>query len=173
MRFNVDFLVGVAGLPRFEVEVDLHAGLLLAERAGTVTTTVELVLGLHLTIGSAKELEELLPYFGAHLILIRSTSQSGRFHTVCPISTNYRRNGLRGRYPHPVSVLNTHVERDSDVFTSRQKRMQALVDEVRERTAQIARGGGEKAVERHRSRGKPTARERVDRLSIPAAPSSS
>jgi acetyl-CoA carboxylase carboxyltransferase component len=69
----------------------------------------------------------------------------------------------------PVSVLNTHVERDSDVFATRRKRMQALVDEVRERTAQIARGGGEKAVERHRSRGKLTARERVDRLLDPGS----
>ena len=68
-----------------------------------------------------------------------------------------------------MSVLNTHVERDSDVFTTRRTRMQALVDEVRERTAQIARGGGEKAVERHRSRGKLTARERVDRLLDPGS----
>ena len=68
-----------------------------------------------------------------------------------------------------VSVLNTHVERDSDLFTARRKRMQALVDEVRERTAQIARGGGEQAVERHRSRGKLTARERVDRLLDPGS----
>jgi acetyl-CoA carboxylase carboxyltransferase component len=68
-----------------------------------------------------------------------------------------------------MSVLNTHVERDSDVFTTRRTRMQALVDEVRERTAQIARGGGEKAVERHRSRGKLTARERVNRLLDPGS----
>jgi acetyl-CoA carboxylase carboxyltransferase component len=47
--------------------------------------------------------------------------------------------------------------------------MQALVDEVRERTALVARGGGEKAVERHRSRGKLTARERVDRLLDPGS----
>ena len=68
-----------------------------------------------------------------------------------------------------MSVLNTHVERESDVFTSRRKRMQALVDEVRDRTAQVALGGGEKAVERHRSRGKLTARERVDRLLDPGS----
>src|SRR5881296_1660492 len=42
--------------------------------------------------------------------------------------------------------------------------MAALVAELRERTAQIARGGGDKAVERHRERGKLTARERIDRL---------
>src|SRR4051794_17957944 len=45
--------------------------------------------------------------------------------------------------------------------------MAALVAELRERTAQIARGGGDKAVERHRSRGKLTARERIDRLVDP------
>ena len=33
--------------------------------------------------------------------------------------------------------------------------------------AQVARGGGEKALEKHRSRGKLTARERVDRLLDP------
>src|SRR5438128_10938028 len=45
--------------------------------------------------------------------------------------------------------------------------MAALVAELRERTAQVAAGGGEKAVERHRSRGKLTARERIDRLVDP------
>src|SRR5438477_1757282 len=46
--------------------------------------------------------------------------------------------------------------------------MEGLVAELRERTAQVARGGGEKATERHRSRGKLPARERVDRLVDPA-----
>jgi acetyl-CoA carboxylase carboxyltransferase component len=41
------------------------------------------------------------------------------------------------------------------------------VAELRERTALVAAGGGEKAVERHRSRGKLTARERIDRLCDP------
>src|SRR3954453_23887124 len=45
--------------------------------------------------------------------------------------------------------------------------MQALVDELRTRSAQVAAGGGEKAVERHRSRGKLLARERIDRLVDP------
>src|SRR6188472_2776645 len=42
--------------------------------------------------------------------------------------------------------------------------MEQLVAELRERTALIGLGGGEKAVERDRSRGKLTARERIDRL---------
>src|SRR5512133_3399899 len=45
--------------------------------------------------------------------------------------------------------------------------MEELVAELRERTAQVARGGGEKALEKHRSRGKLTARERVDRVVDP------
>src|SRR5438552_421013 len=45
--------------------------------------------------------------------------------------------------------------------------MEELVAELRERTGQVARGGGEKALEKHRSRGKLTARERIDRLLDP------
>src|ERR1043166_9170173 len=45
--------------------------------------------------------------------------------------------------------------------------MEKLVEELRERTALIARGGGEKALARHRERGKLTARERIDRLLDP------
>src|SRR5678815_3715336 len=45
--------------------------------------------------------------------------------------------------------------------------MEALAAELRERTALVSRGGGEKAVERHRSRGKLTARDRIDRLIDP------
>ena len=46
--------------------------------------------------------------------------------------------------------------------------MEALVAELRNRTTLIAGGGGEKALERHRSRGKLTARERIDRLVDPS-----
>ncbi len=66
-----------------------------------------------------------------------------------------------------MAVLTSQVERESDVFQGRAERMAALVAELRERTAQVARGGGERAVERHRSRGKLTARERIDRLVDP------
>jgi acetyl-CoA carboxylase carboxyltransferase component len=68
-----------------------------------------------------------------------------------------------------VTVLATQAERDSDLFAARRERMEALVAELRARTAQVARGGGEKALERHRSRGKLTARERIDRLVDPGA----
>ncbi len=68
-----------------------------------------------------------------------------------------------------MSVLSSQVERESDVFAQRRGRMEALVTELRERSAEIARGGGEKSIERHRSRGKLTARERVDRLLDPGS----
>src|SRR5829696_5388770 len=47
--------------------------------------------------------------------------------------------------------------------------MEALGAELRERTALVARGGGEKALERHRSRGKLPPRERIDRLLDPGS----
>src|SRR5436190_355910 len=65
-----------------------------------------------------------------------------------------------------MAVLRSHVE-GSDEQARRRKQMEALVAELRERTAQVGRGGGEKALERHRSRGKLTARERIDRLLDP------
>ncbi len=65
-----------------------------------------------------------------------------------------------------MAVLTSQVER-SDEFSRRRERMSGLVAELRERTTQVAQGGGERAVERHRSRGKLTARERIDRLVDP------
>jgi acetyl-CoA carboxylase carboxyltransferase component len=68
-----------------------------------------------------------------------------------------------------VSLLTTRVERETDAFAARQRQLEELVAELRERTATVARGGGERAVERHRSRGKLTARERIDRLIDPGS----
>jgi acetyl-CoA carboxylase carboxyltransferase component len=64
-------------------------------------------------------------------------------------------------------LLTTQVEHDSDLFARRTERMSALVEELRERTALVARGGGDASVERHRSRGKLPARERIDLLVDP------
>src|SRR5215207_1248951 len=66
-----------------------------------------------------------------------------------------------------MALLQSNVER-TDEFARRRGRMEQLVEELRERTDQVARGGGERAVERHRSRGKLLARERIDRLIDPA-----
>src|SRR5438552_13637474 len=67
-----------------------------------------------------------------------------------------------------MAVLESHVELGEE-HEGRRARMEQLVAELRERTARVALGGGEKAVERHRSRGKLTARERIDRLVDPGS----
>jgi acetyl-CoA carboxylase carboxyltransferase component len=65
-----------------------------------------------------------------------------------------------------MALLQSRVERTDD-FARRQARLEALVEELRARTARVAAGGGEQAIERHRSRGKLLARERIDRLIDP------
>ncbi len=65
-----------------------------------------------------------------------------------------------------MAVLTSQADR-TDAFEERCARMEELVAELRERTEQVARGGGEAALEKHRSRGKLTARERIDRLLDP------
>ncbi len=67
-----------------------------------------------------------------------------------------------------MTLLPSHVVRD-DIFERRREWMVTLVDELRQRTARVAGGGGERALERHRSRGKLTARERIDRLLDPGS----
>jgi acetyl-CoA carboxylase carboxyltransferase component len=65
-----------------------------------------------------------------------------------------------------MTVLDTRVVHD-ETFARREAHMEDLVAQLRERTALVALGGGEVAVERHRSRGKLPARERIDRLVDP------
>ncbi len=67
-----------------------------------------------------------------------------------------------------MALLTSTLERDG-TFADRAARMEALVAELRERTELVARGGGERSIERHRSRGKLTARERIDRLVDPGS----
>ena len=66
-----------------------------------------------------------------------------------------------------MSILETRVDRGAAEFAANRARMQELVAELRERLAKVAEGGGPEATERHRSRGKLPARERVDALLDP------
>jgi acetyl-CoA carboxylase carboxyltransferase component len=68
-----------------------------------------------------------------------------------------------------VAILETRVDRDAPEFSANRGRMEGLVAELRERTANVATGGGAEAIERHRSRGKMLARERIDRLIDPGS----
>jgi 3-methylcrotonyl-CoA carboxylase beta subunit/propionyl-CoA carboxylase len=69
-----------------------------------------------------------------------------------------------------LPVLPTHVDADAPDFRENAAIMRALVGELRERLRQVAQGGGEAAIARHRARGKMLARERIDRLVDPGTP---
>src|SRR5262245_60485178 len=66
--------------------------------------------------------------------------------------------------------LATHVDPASAEFRANRDRMAALVAELRDRTAQVRLGGGEKYVQRHRAQGKLPVRERIDKLIDPGSP---
>ncbi len=66
-----------------------------------------------------------------------------------------------------MGVLTSQAELAGETFERRRERMEVLLAELRERTDGVAQGGGPAATERHRSRGKLPARERIDRLVDP------
>ncbi len=63
-----------------------------------------------------------------------------------------------------MNIIETKINPQSPDFISNRRRMTALVKELQGKLAAARQGGPPEAVERHRSRGKLTARERVDRL---------
>jgi len=67
-----------------------------------------------------------------------------------------------------VSLLESHVDRDS-AFEHNAASMATLVEDLRANLARVRGGGGPAAVERHRARGKLTARDRIDRLVDPGS----
>jgi acetyl-CoA carboxylase carboxyltransferase component len=69
-----------------------------------------------------------------------------------------------------VSLLATRVDNHSDDFRRNADAMTALTADLREHLARARIGGGTVAVERHRKRGKLTARDRIDRLVDPGTP---
>jgi acetyl-CoA carboxylase carboxyltransferase component len=69
-----------------------------------------------------------------------------------------------------MSVLETHVRRDSAEFAANRAHYEVLLQTLRDRLSQVAEGGGPEAVERHRSRNKFLARERIDLLLDPGSP---
>ena len=69
-----------------------------------------------------------------------------------------------------VPPLPTSIDPGSPEFIANRERMQALVEELRERQAVVRQGGGPASVERHRGRGKLLARERIEQLLDPGTP---
>jgi len=69
-----------------------------------------------------------------------------------------------------VTVLSTHARPGTPEFEANEAEHRRLVDDLGARLARAARGGGDRARERHTARGKLLPRERVDRLNDPGAP---
>ena len=65
--------------------------------------------------------------------------------------------------------LESQVDRNSSSFKENAQAMKALVDQFQERLDRIQQGGGEKAIAKHRSRGKLTARERIQQVIDPGS----
>jgi acetyl-CoA carboxylase carboxyltransferase component len=60
--------------------------------------------------------------------------------------------------------LASRIDPSSEPFRANAARMTALVDELRERTASVRQGGGERYLQRQREQGKLTARDRISKL---------
>jgi 3-methylcrotonyl-CoA carboxylase beta subunit len=69
-----------------------------------------------------------------------------------------------------MSVLTSQIQTRTDEFRANTERMQALVTELREKTAQAALGGPEAARKKYKSRDKLFVRERIDLLVDGGAP---
>ena len=69
-----------------------------------------------------------------------------------------------------MTVLRSAANPGSEEFRANQAANEALVEDLRAQLQRVAAGGGERARERHASRGKLLPRERVDRLLDPGAP---
>ncbi len=66
--------------------------------------------------------------------------------------------------------LQSHIDAKSADFAANKASMEAIVGDLKQNLARVAAGGPTKAVEKHRSRGRLLARERVDLLLDPGAP---
>ncbi len=68
-----------------------------------------------------------------------------------------------------MTVLKTSLDRHSAEFIDNAAALAEQVAELQAKSAEIAKGGGDKARERHHQRGKMLARERIDALLDPGA----
>ncbi|MBI2760390.1 MAG: methylcrotonoyl-CoA carboxylase [Chloroflexi bacterium] len=66
--------------------------------------------------------------------------------------------------------IESRLDTRSEEFRANAEAMRASIEVLRERMELVRQGGGEEATRRHRSRGKMTARERVEGLLDPATP---
>ena len=69
-----------------------------------------------------------------------------------------------------MTQLASAIDPQSDTFRENAAAMEALVADLRAKTAEAALGGSERSRERHVARGKLLPRDRVERLMDPGSP---
>jgi 3-methylcrotonyl-CoA carboxylase beta subunit len=69
-----------------------------------------------------------------------------------------------------MSIIQSKLNTRSEEFAANSRQMQDLVDDLRLKTDEIRKGGGEKYQQRHVSRGKLLVRDRIDALIDPGSP---
>ena len=69
-----------------------------------------------------------------------------------------------------MSLLPTRINPRSDAYAANAAAMRALVQDLRDRAALVAQGGGSAASAKHIARGKRLVRDRIDQLVDPGAP---
>ncbi|NYT24583.1 methylcrotonoyl-CoA carboxylase [Alcaligenaceae bacterium] len=69
-----------------------------------------------------------------------------------------------------MPVIESNINTRSAAFTENAQAMRALVDDLREKLARYAQGGGQAARDKHLARGKLLPRDRVERLLDPGSP---
>ncbi len=69
-----------------------------------------------------------------------------------------------------MDILESRVQPDSQEALTNEEHNRTLALELRERLTLVQQGGGERARQRHESRGKLFVRDRIDRLIDPGTP---
>ena len=88
----------------------------------------------------------------------------GNGHTLPPIGRELFAENLL------MSTIKSALNVRSEDFRANAAAMRTLVDDLREKAAQVARGGSEEARARHLARGKLLARDRINALLDPGTP---
>src|SRR5512146_3362670 len=69
-----------------------------------------------------------------------------------------------------MDVLESRIDRSAPEYQENRAYFAGLVEELRQRSEQVRRGGGERAIAKHRARNQLLARERIELLCDPETP---
>ncbi|XP_022200601.2 probable methylcrotonoyl-CoA carboxylase beta chain, mitochondrial isoform X1 [Nilaparvata lugens] len=79
------------------------------------------------------------------------------------------KNGIR-EFSNSFPVIESNINRNSEHFKNNYDDMRMLVENLQDVTSTVLKGGGDKSISKHKSRGKLLARERIDVLLDPGSP---